>query len=118
MSSPRSDIVRLRDMLAAIEAIEQYSAGLDFAAFAAQQQVQHAVLFNMQVIGEAASRLDAGVRQSYPAVPWLQIIGMRHVIVHGYFSINLTIIWNTLSLDLPQLKPQLAAMLATLEIQP
>ncbi|PDW00253.1 hypothetical protein [Candidatus Chloroploca asiatica] len=46
MSSPRSDIVRLRDMLAAIEAIEQYSAGLDFAAFAAQQQVQHAMLGN------------------------------------------------------------------------
>lgn len=115
MNKSRSDSFRLHDMLAAIDAIAQYTDGLDFAAFVVQRQVQHAVLFNMQVVGEAANRLDESLRRSYPAVPWTQMVGMRNVIVHGYFAVNLQIIWNTVTEDLPRLKPHLAAILAAMD---
>jgi uncharacterized protein with HEPN domain len=118
MSSTRGNQAWVQDMLASIEHIEAYTAGIDFEQFEAAQQTQHAVLFNLQVIGEAAGKLAPALRETYPSLPWTQMIGMRNVIVHGYFSINLTIIWKTITEELPVLKTQLAALLADLEGTP
>lgn len=92
--------------------IALYIAGLDYATYA--RQVQHAVLFNLHIIGEAANRLDAEFRAQHPTVPRSAVIGMRNVIVHGYFAVNLAIIWNTITDDLPPFKAQIDTMLAQL----
>lgn len=118
MSAARDNRAWLQDILASIEHIEDYTSALAFEDFAAALQTQHAVLFNIQIIGEAANRLDAGFRSANPSVPWSLMIGMRNVIVHGYFAVNLQIIWKTITDELPGLKAQLTAILAELDRHP
>ena len=115
MSAARNNRAWVQDILTSIDTIDAYTAGLDFARFAAALQVQHAVLFNFQIIGEAANRLEASFRSANPSVPWSQMIGMRNVIVHGYFAVNLQIIWKTITVELPGLRALLKATLADIE---
>jgi len=115
MSADRDTRAWLQDILASIDNVEIYTAGLDFAHFASALQVQHAVLFNLQIIGEAANRLEGNFRAAHPAVPWSQMIGMRNVIVHGYFAVNLQIIWKTIIEELPRLKALLIPILVAID---
>ncbi len=115
MRAARDTHAWLQDILASINNIETYTSNCDFAHFTTDPQVQHAVLFNVQIIGEAANRLDANFRASHPTVPWSLMIGMRNVIVHGYFSINLQIIWKTIIEELPQLKASLVPILSAIK---
>jgi len=69
---------------------------------------------HIQLIGEAAARLSASTRQASPDIPWLDIIAMRNVLVHHYFGIDLEQVWTTLTRDLPVLKEQVRAILASL----
>jgi uncharacterized protein with HEPN domain len=117
MSAARDNRAWLQDMLTSMNHIETYTAGLDFDQFVEAPQVQHAVLFNFQIIGEAANRLEASFRSAHPSVPWSLMIGMRNVIVHGYFDVNLQIIWKTITEELPRLRPLLTAILADIEGQ-
>jgi uncharacterized protein with HEPN domain len=112
MSPSRTNRALLQDIRTALDDIARYIAGLDYDTFTQVRQIQHAVLFNLHIIGEAANRLDAGFRAQHPAVPWSAAIGMRNVIVHGYFAVNLEIVWNTVTEDLPPFKAQIDALLA------
>jgi uncharacterized protein with HEPN domain len=115
VSTKRDNRAWIQDILASIVNIETYTADLDFDAFTASQQVQHAVLFNIQIIGETANRIDTEFRNSMPSIPWPQMIGMRNVIVHGYFTINLQIVWKTISDELPKLKHQFQEAIAAID---
>jgi uncharacterized protein with HEPN domain len=61
----------------------------------------------LEVIGEAASGISDGFRNAYPTIPWKSIIGMRHRLIHGYFDVDLDIVWQTVRTDLPPLLQQL-----------
>jgi uncharacterized protein with HEPN domain len=106
----RSDRERLLDMLEAIEKIDRYPSG-DIEAFAEDERQQVWVIHHLQIIGEAASRLSEQFRTSHPEIPWDQIIGMRHVLVHGYFQIDLDIVWAVIEKDLPPLRQVIEAIL-------
>jgi uncharacterized protein with HEPN domain len=67
----------------------------------------------VQIIGEAARRVQPPFRESHPEIPWKQIVGMRHKVVHDYISIDFGILWIVVSQDLPALVPKLEAILAT-----
>jgi uncharacterized protein with HEPN domain len=107
---------RLRDILEAIAAIERHAA-MDRTAFDQDELVQSWFLRHLQIIGEAARGLPDAVRSSAPAVPWPQIIGMRNVLVHGYFDIDQDIVWGAVVRDVPELKPAIQRLLADLEAQ-
>ena len=62
------------------------------------------------IIGEAASRITADFQQRYPQVPWADIIAMRNRLIHAYFDVNLDILWETVSEDLPALIAALEKM--------
>lgn len=81
----------------------KHSRRMSFVAAA----VQHWLL----VLGEAASRLSSSVRESHPDVPWRVIIDNRNFMAHGYRDVDLTIIWNLVDRDLPNLDARLAAIL-------
>jgi uncharacterized protein with HEPN domain len=70
------------------------------------------VIHHLQIIGEAASKLSDAFRESHPEVAWGGMIGMRHVLVHGYFETNNTLVWKVIERDLPLLKEQLTKILA------
>jgi uncharacterized protein with HEPN domain len=90
---------------------------VNYATFLQVRQIQHAVLFNLQIIGEASNRLDRTLREQYPSVPWSKAIGMRNVIAHGYFSLNLEIVWKTITEDLPSFKQHIMGILAEMDRQ-
>jgi uncharacterized protein with HEPN domain len=67
---------------------------------------------HLQIIGEAASRIAPALRDAHPEVPWDKITGMRHVLVHGYFDVDLDIVWAVVERDLADLKRKIAALVA------
>jgi uncharacterized protein with HEPN domain len=105
---------RLRDILEAIAAISRY-ARRDKKAFEEDELLQGWFLRHLQIIGEAARALPQDVRALAPDVPWQKIIGMRNVLVHGYFEIDTDIVWDAATRDIPALKPHVQRLLKTLE---
>ena len=100
----------LRHMLQAILRIEIFSADLNEASFLADIKTQDAVIRNMEVIGEACRnilRLSPSFAQAHPEIPWGSAIGNRNALSHGYFSVDLNLIWATIRNDLPALKANL-----------
>lgn len=102
--------VRVGDILQAISRIEEYVAGMDAQAFFADHRTIDAVVRNLIIIGEAAGHVAEDFRQANPAVPWTLMRGMRHVVVHEYWGVDLNVIWRTATEDLSTLKTQLEAL--------
>lgn len=84
---------------------------MDEASFVADTRTQDAVIKNLTVSGEAAGRVSDAFRQAHPALPWRQMRGMRNILVHHYFGVNVTDVWETATGDLPSLMAQLAEIL-------
>jgi uncharacterized protein with HEPN domain len=102
----------LQHILDAIERIEGYLASGDEQSFMQSFMAQDAVIRNLEVIGEAAINvrsLDPAAAAQYPA--WDQICGMRNRLTHGYFDINLEVVWRTTQNDLPALRQHIKSML-------
>ena len=106
----RSDRERLLDILEAIDRIETHK-GVRRLEFDTDELLQVWFVHHLQIIGEAASRLSDEIRTRHPEVPWGQIIGMRHILVHGYFEVDSEIVWNTMQVNLDQLKEQITDIL-------
>jgi uncharacterized protein with HEPN domain len=104
-----SDRERLLDILEAVERIEKY-AGSSRQVVERDELLQTWFVHHGQIIGEAAGKLSEGLRAAHPEVPWAEIVGMRNVLVHEYFGVNVEEIWATTRHDLPKLKPKLAIL--------
>lgn len=105
-------------ILEAIALIEQYTQTLTAAAFGQDRRTQQAVLLNIMIIGEAATKLaqtDPDLLARYPQVPWASMRGMRNRVAHGYFDIDLQVVWATTQTALPALAVQLHAVRAGLD---
>jgi uncharacterized protein with HEPN domain len=108
---------RLSDYLdhmrqAAIDACS-FAEGLDKSDFLADKRTQQAIILNLVIIGEAATKIMDGYAEfveSHPALPWRSMRGMRNRIAHGYFEIDLDIVWDTVQTALPALLDQLSAI--------
>jgi uncharacterized protein with HEPN domain len=106
----RGDDERLRDIAEAIERIERYAKD-GRTAFEGDELIQNWMVHHLQIIGEAARRLSDDWKASHQQIPWRAIVGMRHVLVHSYFEIDLDVVWSTVENDLPQLKTAVVAAL-------
>lgn len=103
----------LDHMLEATRQACAYVEGLDKARFLADKRTQQAVILNLVIIGEAATKLlkDYGeFLGRHPQVPWRSMKGMRNRIAHGYFDIDLDVVWETVQTALPELLKQLPAI--------
>lgn len=109
--SERSDIELLRDILESIEKVRQYTDGMGYEDFERDGRTADAVARNFGIIGEAAGRLSKEIWETYHTVPWRDITGLRHKIVHDYFSLDYETIWQTLEEDLPVLQQQIQSIL-------
>jgi len=107
---------RLQDILQAIAAIERYR-DQDRATFEHDEMLQVWFLRHLQIIGEAARALPEDVRNLAPEIPWPKIIGMRNILVHGYFEIDTEIVWEAVQKDLPTLTPAVEGLLRKLKEQ-
>ena len=104
------DEVYLRHILDAIGRIESYvSCGRD--AFFANSMSQDAVVRQLEVIGEAVKQISSSTREKSPETPWREIAGMRDVLIHEYFAVDLEQVWEVTQQDLRQLRGAVEAIL-------
>ena len=88
-----ADVSLLLDMLLAARDARDFLSGLDEADFLASRLHQNAVIRSLEVIGEAAGKISPTTQAANPDIPWSQIIGMRHRLIHGYAEVRLELIW-------------------------
>lgn len=115
MSKKRDYRDYLHDMLKYTTDAEQFISGMSYEQFEETRQTQHAVLYAIIIIGEAANKIPTSIRERYPEVPWRTIIDTRNRLVHGYEDIVLPLVWNVIKDHIPPLKVQIAAILTELE---
>lgn len=109
----KTDEGRLQDILDAIGKIEEY-ANRGRATFENEELIQVWCVHDLQIIGEAAHKVSAETREKHAEIPWAKIIGMRHVLVHDYFGIDLDIVWEVVDRDLPDLERKVRATLRSM----
>jgi uncharacterized protein with HEPN domain len=108
----------LGHILAALRRIERYAAGLDQEAFLASEIVQDAVIRNLEVIGEASrniERVHPGFAAAHPELPLTLASDMRNALAHGYFKVDLPLVWKTVQQDLPPLSGTVQALLTGMQ---
>jgi uncharacterized protein with HEPN domain len=106
----KADRVYLRHVLDAIEKIDSYaSVGRD--VFMSTPHWQDAIIRQLEIIGEATKRLSKGLRSRHSEVPWRRMAGLRDVLIHDYFGVDLAAVWEITPKDLPQLKGSIEKIL-------
>lgn len=106
--------VYLAHIMECIQKIERFSQD-GKERFLEDELICYAVLWNFEVIGEAAKQLDDSYRSSHPEIPWRSIAGLRDVLIHQYEGIDLEKVWAIVEKDLSGLKQSIAALLPPLE---
>lgn len=102
----RNEIV-VSKMLSYIEKVQKYSDGMTYDKFVENELVAEACVFNLGQLGELANKADIDFRRQHPEIPWSQIYGLRNRIVHDYEGVNLRLVWEIISEDLPELRNNL-----------
>lgn len=97
----------LNDILEAIERIYSYTEGMNYQLFLADNKTIDAVIRNFEIIGEAASKLSEEFKDANQQINWHRIKGMRNRMVHDYRNVNISIIWETIEMDLTELKEKI-----------
>jgi uncharacterized protein with HEPN domain len=107
----------LAHILQAIERITTYTEDIDVVGFLNNELIQDAVIRNIEIIGEAAHNVDTvypSFANEHPNVPWQDMYWMRNRVSHGYFSVDLEIVWKTIQRDIPELAQQVKDVLQKL----
>ncbi len=112
------DRIRVQHILEAIELIEGFMMARSIEDLAQDAMLRFAVVKQLEVIGEAASRIAQETLDAEPAIPWKQVVFMRHVLVHDYYRVDIPTVWSTVTNDLGPLKQAILRLLATLPPAP
>ena len=110
MSAPRDDGVIIETMVDAITTIFAYTADQTLETFLANRMMKDAVAKNLEVVGESASQLSPGIKDRHAHIPWNDMIGLRHRLVHHYGGTDWAVVWETIRVDLTPLLEQLIAL--------
>ncbi|MCS7301079.1 MAG: DUF86 domain-containing protein [Fimbriimonadales bacterium] len=105
----------LQDILDYAEKAQRFATGLTSQDALAEDEMRLlAIIRALEIIGEAVKRLPASLRRKYPQVPWKDIAGMRDILAHGYYDIDIEIVWKTLQQDITPLRTAVEQILADL----
>jgi uncharacterized protein with HEPN domain len=113
---PLPDAVFVGHMLNAIERLSELMARTDRDRFNQDWVVQDAVIRELEVLGEAAGRVSAELVATHPEIPWREITGIRHKLIHDYFVVDLGIVWRTATVNVPEVGPMVRAVATALGV--
>ncbi|PKP57434.1 MAG: hypothetical protein CVT88_08905 [Candidatus Altiarchaeales archaeon HGW-Altiarchaeales-1] len=99
------------DILEAINKIENYTGGLNYEEFSENGLIVDAVIRNLEIIGEASRNIPEEIKEKYPEIPWKRMIGLRNIVIHEYFGVDLSIVWEIITLNIPETKANIEKML-------
>lgn len=107
----KENSIRLKHILESIAKIENYLEGFDEEKFAHDGLRQDAVLHQLEIIGEASKNLSAGLKENNHHIEWRKMAGTRDRLAHGYFSVDIEIVWLITQEFLPKLKTEIEKLL-------
>ena len=103
----KTDVVRVRHMLDAVREVLEFSTGKSRSDLDNDRMLNLSLVHLLEIIGEAAVDISPEFSKKYPLVPWSEIVGMRNRLIHGYYDIDLDIVWRTIKEDVPPLITEL-----------
>ena len=109
--SERGDREFLEDIREAAQRVIAYTDEMTYETFMADTKTQDAVIRNLEIIGEATKNLSMDLRDKHPGAPWSGMAGLRDKLIHHYFGVNLDIVWNIVTAELPDVASQIEAIL-------
>ena len=101
----------LVDIQERVDRIRRYTDGLDRTGFLVDDKTVDSVIRSLEIIGEAANRLPESFRQRHPEIPWRRIVGLRNRVIHGYFDVDLELVWAIVQRELPNLHEAIGRLL-------
>ena len=102
---------RIKDVLTSIAEIREFTTEITFEEFQNDRKTIRAVLYNIAIIGEAVRNIPSEVEVLHPEIPWIDVRGMRNIVIHEYFQVDLLIIWQTIQEDMIPLELSLRQLI-------
>jgi len=113
-----NDLVRLRHMLDSGQAVLTFVKGRRRNDLDKDRLLLSGVIRELEIVGEAASKISTKTRKRFPQIPWIEIVGMRNRLIHAYFDIDHDIVWKTVREFLPSLIEEAEKIIIALEKDP
>jgi uncharacterized protein with HEPN domain len=101
-------------MMAAMERLAELTGRISRDAFDSDWVLQDAVMRELEILGEAAGRVSPSFTRAHPEIPWKQVTGIRHKLIHDYFEVDLEVVWETATVNVPGILPMVRAAVSSL----
>ena len=111
----KSDQALANHILGFIKSVKSYTAGFTKEKFLSDFLVQDAITRNVEIKGEACSKISKETKDKFPEIPWRDIVAMRNILIHEYFRADPETIWNVVQHDIPDLKMNILKILNSFE---
>lgn len=115
MSLQRTDDAYLEDILSFAQNGMKFVDGMSFEEFSADEKTIYAVIRVLEVVGEATKKISDEFKSRHPSLPWRVMAGMRDKLIHDYIGVDLAVVWDTVTKNLPDVVPQIRRLLSDVD---
>ena len=113
----RTSLDYLHDALESMQKAQNFVEGMEYTAFTNDERTTFATVRAIEIVGEAIKQVPDNVRARFPEIPWRLMAGMRDVLVHAYFGVDLEVVWMTATVNIPQVVGPLTRAIEVLEAE-